>query len=176
MEEDPSTAIELGPAPTAIANAFEELFRREYATVVRSCRAITRSTGTAEEAAQEGFARALQRWDRVRHHDNPAAWVTLTALRFAVRQEQRDRRRHSLAPAWSPADGASGVDPDLVRALGALSTGQREAVVLHHLLGLPVAEVAEVLRVSAGTVKTQLHRGRARLAELLAVPDEEVER
>lgn len=175
MDEDPSATIELGSTPTVVADGFEALFRREYAAVVRSCRAITGSTGTAEEAAQEGFARALQRWDHVRDHANPAAWVALTALRFALRQHQRDRRRDALTPSWSPADGVDAVDPDLVRVLGLLSAGQRNAVVLHHLVGMPVADVAEVLGVSAGTVKTQLHRGRSRLAELLGEPDEEVD-
>jgi RNA polymerase sigma-70 factor (ECF subfamily) len=50
---------------------------------------------------------------------------------------------------------------DLANALRGLSLGQRQAVVLHHLVGLPVQEVAEQLGVPVGTVKARLSRGRA---------------
>ena len=55
----------------------------------------------------------------------------------------------------------------MIAALGRLPPRQREAIVLHHLAGYPVEEVAEQMSISAGTVKSMLSRGRARLAELL---------
>jgi DNA-directed RNA polymerase specialized sigma24 family protein len=51
--------------------------------------------------------------------------------------------------------------------------GQRQALVMHYLLGMPVREVAATLRVPAGTVKARLHRGRRALAAQL--DDEEVD-
>ena len=56
---------------------------------------------------------------------------------------------------------------DLYRALRALPVGQRQVLVLHHLAGLPVAEVAAELGLPAGTVKARLSRGRAALARRL---------
>ena len=56
---------------------------------------------------------------------------------------------------------------DLVRALRELSPMQREAVVLHHLADLPVAEVASILGTSRSAVTVHLHRGRKRLKTLL---------
>jgi RNA polymerase sigma-70 factor (ECF subfamily) len=91
---------------------------------------------------------------------------------MAVRSSRRRVRGESLAPAWGAATVAEPVDVDLLAAVDALPEGQRTAVVLHHLLDLPVAEVADVMGVRPGTVKTHLHRARNRLAEVLGEPVE----
>ena len=65
---------------------------------------------------------------------------------------------------------------DLYRALRELPRGQREAIVLHHLAQLPVAEVAAQLRVPVGTVKARLARGRAALARALGSASEQSDR
>ena len=93
-------------------------------------------------------------------------------MRLAIKQEGRRRKGAALVPAWSADRPEAAVDVDLQRAIAALSEGQRRAVVLHHLVDLPVDQVAEVLGISPGTVKTHLHRGRARLAEVLGEPEE----
>jgi RNA polymerase sigma-70 factor (ECF subfamily) len=61
----------------------------------------------------------------------------------------------------------------LMAALRVLPTAQREAIALHHLAGLPVAEVALTLGVPEGTVKARLARGRAALATLLSETTQE---
>ena len=58
-------------------------------------------------------------------------------------------------------------------ALRQLPAAQREAIALHHLADLPVAEVALTLGVPEGTVKARLARGRAALAALLTEPSKE---
>jgi RNA polymerase sigma-70 factor (ECF subfamily) len=153
---------------------FEALFRTEYPRVVAAVRWVAADDGAAQEAAQEAFCRALERWDRVSRHDHPGAWVQVTALRFAVHHRRRDEKRRSLAPAWSPPPDLATVDLDVIEAVAALPAGQRAAVVLHHLLDLSVDDAAAVLGVRAGTVKTQLHRARLRLADALgeARPEE----
>ena len=60
----------------------------------------------------------------------------------------------------------------LVEALGTLPVRQRQVIVLHHLVGLPVGEVAQTLRVPAGTVKSLLSRGRRALAARLVEAEE----
>jgi RNA polymerase sigma-70 factor (ECF subfamily) len=70
-----------------------------------------------------------------------------------------------------PERTVPGTSPDrvaLVQALRRLPRRTREAIVLHHIADLPVDEVAAVLGVSAGTVKSRLSRGRAALARHLA--------
>lgn len=63
---------------------------------------------------------------------------------------------------------------DLGVGLAGLSPKQRASVVLHHLAGWPVAEVAEALGCAEATVRVHLHRGRAALAEVLHENAEEV--
>jgi RNA polymerase sigma-70 factor (ECF subfamily) len=63
---------------------------------------------------------------------------------------------------------------DLHKALRVLPVGQREVIVLHHLVGLPVEEVARELGVPAGTVKSRLVRGRRALAQVLDTDRPEV--
>jgi RNA polymerase sigma-70 factor (ECF subfamily) len=58
---------------------------------------------------------------------------------------------------------------DFLKALQQLSLGQREALVLHHVVGLSVDEISDQLGVPAGTVKARLSRGRAALARRLGL-------
>ena len=58
-------------------------------------------------------------------------------------------------------------DVGLAEALAALPMGQRQALVLHYLVGMPVEEVAATQRVPSGTVKARLHHGRRALAARL---------
>jgi RNA polymerase sigma-70 factor (sigma-E family) len=130
----------------------------------------------AQDCLQEAFARAASRWRTVRSCDNPEAWVRRVAMNLAVDGHRRRGVRRRFAaqdrPALSvQAPGEAAVD--VVRAVGQLPVEQRQAVVLHHLLDLPVAEVARELGRSENTVKTQLARARARLAELLQVAEQE---
>ena len=72
--------------------------------------------------------------------------------------------------------GAFELGPDhvaIMAALAGLDRPQREVVVLHHLLDLPVAEIAATLGIAQGTVKSRLSRSRGRLAPLLREEERE---
>jgi RNA polymerase sigma-70 factor, ECF subfamily len=92
------------------------------------------------------------------------------ALRLAAMTARSLRRRaRALLRLHHPSE-LPDLTPDaidLYRALRALPFGQRQVLVLHHLAGLPVAEVAAELGLPAGTVKARLSRGRAALARRL---------
>ena len=155
---------------------FDEVFEQEYARLVRVARLIVGDDGRAREIVQESFARALVRWDRVGGYDSPAAWLLTVTVRQAVRA--RSHRWREVPPDAGRPEGAARGPADAVEAsvliqqgLAGLSPQQRAVVVLHHLEDLSVAEVADRLGVRPGTVKTQLSRARARLAEVLGEPD-----
>ena len=120
------------------------------------------------------------RWRRLAAYEAPEAWVRRVALRLAADRARRARRRVAallrLRPPPQPAVELSADALDLAGALRKLSVGQRQAIVLHHLIGLPVTEVAGQLGVPVGTVKTRLARGRAALARHLTVNEDEVVR
>ena len=67
-----------------------------------------------------------------------------------------------------------GAEPGLQRRTAALPMGQRQVIVLHHLVGLPVDEIARQLRLPSGTVKSHLTRGRKSLARRLGLATAEV--
>jgi RNA polymerase sigma-70 factor (ECF subfamily) len=137
--------------------------------------ALTGDPTEARDHVQEAFVRAWTRWTYVSGLDDPEGWVRRVAHNLAVSRWRRARR---LVLGRAP-DAAVPFDDEqhaVVIALAALPRQQREAIVLHHLVGLPVAEVADQLHVPVGTVKSWLSRGRRQLADLLspAVATEEV--
>lgn len=154
------------------ADDFDELYRAHYGNVVAMAYALTGDLAEAQDLAQEGFCRAWQRWGRVAGYDDPLAWVRRVVANLATSRWRRlmVARRHLRReqPGEVPALGPDHVA--LVVALRALPETQRRAIVLHHLVDLPVAEVARELGVAVGTVKSWLHRGRAALAAKLTEP------
>ena len=130
----------------------------------------TGSIAEAQDVVQEAFCRALPRWETISTYDDPAAWVRKVAWNLATSRWRRVRRLTGLS--HPDADRATPAPtPDRVAlqiALGSLPARQRQAVVLHYLGGLPIAEIAEITGAAEGTVKSWLHRARAALAERLA--------
>jgi RNA polymerase sigma-70 factor (ECF subfamily) len=144
-----------------------ELYDASYRRLVGQLTAVTGSREEAEDVVQEAFARALLHARDLAHLENPEAWLRTVAVNHARSRWRRLRRFAGLLPdlvqdAPAETDTAAGVD--LLVALRSLPVGQREAIALHHLAGLPVHEVAATLHVPTGTVKARLARGRAALA------------
>jgi RNA polymerase sigma-70 factor (ECF subfamily) len=154
----------------AVAQAYRAYYRRLVAIVY----AATGDYADAQDVVQEAYAAALDRPQRFRAVADPQAWLCTVALNFARQRWRRRQFLHHLLrtgrldPSNEQVPGASADLVDLVRALRQLSRPTRETLVLHHLLDLPVAAVAEELGVSVGTVKSRLSRGRAALGDLLA--------
>jgi RNA polymerase sigma-70 factor, ECF subfamily len=126
--------------------------------------------GDAEDAVQEAYARAWQRWNRVGTYADPEGWVRTVAYRIAVSSWRKARNRLLAHGRHGPADDVPALGPehlDLVDALRTLTPDQRRAVVLHHLVGLTVEEVAAEVGAATGTVKSRLTRGRRALADRL---------
>jgi RNA polymerase sigma-70 factor (ECF subfamily) len=161
------------PAPAAArsdAADFDELYQSRYGDVVAMLHALLGDLGEAQDLAQEAFCRAWQRWATVSGYDEPLAWIRRVAMNLATSRWRRLRVARAHLRRERPTD-VPGLGPDhvaLVAALRRLPTDQRRAIVLHHLVDLPVAEVAHELQVAVGTVKSWLHRGRAALAAHLA--------
>lgn len=156
---------------------FRSFFADEQGPLLRYCWGLTLDRESASDVAQEAMARAWAEWERFDSDDHARAWLRTVALNLVRSRWRRDRTAASttLAPV-ATGGAAEPVDPDLVAALRSLPERQREAVVLHHLGDLSVADCAEVMGASVPTVKSHLQRGRARLAELLGVDDAEVPR
>lgn len=156
--------------PDAAAR-FDRLYDESFRRLVGQVTALTGDVGESQDVCQEAFVRAWQRWDRVAGLDAPEAWVRRVALRLAVSRWRRARTRAAALARSGPVPDVPalhGDRVDLARAMRTLPAAQREALVLHHVAGLAVAEVAAQVGCPEGTVKARLSRGRRALAARLA--------
>ena len=148
----------------------EELFSVAFDRLVRELTTVTGSRAEAEDVVADAFLQALRHWGRVSSFEDPVAWVRKVAYNRAhTRWRRQQVLQRPLPGLVRPAhvDTLPGPDADLQQALLVLPARQREVVVLHHLSGLSVEDVAVTLGVSVGTVKSSLSRGRARLLDVL---------
>lgn len=144
----------------------------------------------AQDLVQDTFLRAHRGWEGFRRGTNGRAWLfTICRNRFLRKEEQRGRRAEvlesetdadveSLAATAVFSEVRANMDPEtaffdsfvdreVLDALDALPTPFREAVVLSDLEGLSYPEIAEVLELPTGTVKSRLFRGRRLLQQAL---------
>lgn len=148
--------------------SFEAFYVRVGARVHRAVAVGTGNSDLAADATEEAMVRAYERWDQVSGMKNPDGWVYVTAMNWA-RNWLRRGKYWSNAPV--PELGVTDPDtpdPQLVAALRNLPFSQREAIVARFLLDMSEAQMAEVLGVAKGTVKSRLHRGLATLKKDLS--------
>lgn len=157
-------------AEEADSNDFAGFYTASATRVVGYLYVVLGSVAEAEDAAQEAYTRAWLRWSQLRGYDDPEAWVRTVAFRVAMSSWHKAKNRLTAHRRSTGAAGAAHV-PDLspdrlavVDALRRIPAEQRRALVLFHLLGLTVAEIADETGVPAGTVKARLSRGRKALA------------
>lgn len=148
-----------------------ELYEGCYRRLVGQLFAICGNRGEAEDAVQEAFVKAVEKPRRFAQLDNPEAWLRTVALNVVRRRYRRANRFHGLLSRQVvPVTTTTGMSADrvaLVEGLRQLPYEQREAIALHHIVDLPVREIAVQLGVPEGTIKARLTRGRARLAPLV---------
>jgi RNA polymerase sigma factor (sigma-70 family) len=150
---------------------FDTFYRGTWQRVVTFLYAVSGDLAEAQDVTQEAYARCWQRWSVVSGYGDPEAWVRTVGFRLYLNRWRKARnrltayRRHGVDQPISPPSEATVA---LVAALRKLSAAQRQAVVLHHLLDLPVDEVARQTGTSASNVKARLVKGRQVLGTLLA--------
>jgi RNA polymerase sigma-70 factor (ECF subfamily) len=125
---------------------------------------ILRDPGLAEDALQNALVLAWRRLPKLREPDRFEAWIHRILVHACYDEFQR-ARSWATAIRVLPADGPSIPDgsatvadrDELERAFRRLTLEQRAVFVLHHYLGLPLVEVAELLEIPAGTARSRLH-------------------
>ena len=153
------------------AEGFDAFYTGTNRRVLHQMYAMTGNLADAQDLVQEAYARAWQRWGAVAEYDDPEAWVRTVAWRLAASRWRKTRNGLAAMVRQGPPENTPEPSIDnvaLVTALKEIPEAQRRAIVLHHLGGLSVAEVASETGSPEGTVKARLARGRAALAELLA--------
>jgi RNA polymerase sigma-70 factor (ECF subfamily) len=140
---------------------------------------ILRDPGLAEDALQNALVLAWRRLPKLREPDRFEAWIHRILIHACYDESRRSKQWRTsvqILPLHAPSipDGSSAfADRDEIeRAFRFLSLEQRAVFVLHHYLGLPLVEIAELLEIPAGTVRSRLHYALAGLRQALtAVPE-----
>jgi RNA polymerase sigma factor (sigma-70 family) len=136
---------------------FEMFYRESWESVYRVLAVLLRDANLAAEATDEAMTRAFERWTSVSQHSNPIGWVYVVGRNWAF-TELRKRRRE---PAHQPEVAIAAVERDVTldQAVAALPIRLREVIVLHYLVDLTHSDIARMLRIPEGTVKSRLSRG-----------------
>src|SRR6476619_7222248 len=159
--------------------AFAVLVHQVSDTLYTVAHRILRDTGLAEDALQNALVLAWRQLPHLREADSFEAWIHRILVHACYDEVQRSRQ-------WSanvrvlPVEGPTTPDEtsvvaardELERAFRRLPVDQRAVFVLHHYLGLPLVEIAEMLEIPAGTARSRLHYATRGLRDALTVEPE----
>lgn len=161
-------------------SAAGELFERYASAILRFADRLLGNRAAAEEVTQEVFVKVISRAYQYDGRAEVTSWLFAIAAN-ACRDRRRRERRATIVPLETipePSQKGDGVEAGLLqrekreavrRALSGLSEEQREVLVLARYHGLPYAEIASVLGISVGAVKTRVFRAvenlKARFSE-----------
>jgi RNA polymerase sigma-70 factor (ECF subfamily) len=145
--------------------AFESLVRAYQAQVFRFVRHLVGEAGLAEDITQETFLRVYRRLGSFRFQSKFSTWLFQVARNAATDELRRRQRRARLAEVAPAPDPPSAPDAraELRAALADLPPALRESLVLVEVFGFPYRDVADVLGVPVGTVKSRVFHARQRL-------------
>ena len=160
--------------------ALDQLLRRHYDRIHAVCRRIAGGTRDADDAAQEAMISIVRGLPRFDGRSAFSTWVYRIATNAALDELRRRRRRPSLHVVTDDHDQPEPADPMAERHLEGIAEREaidaalddlpeefRVAVVLRDVADLDYAEIAAVLDVPIGTVKSRIARGRGQLADQL---------
>jgi RNA polymerase sigma-70 factor (ECF subfamily) len=166
--------------------AFHELYQKYHKRVYAICFRMTQNASESEDLTQDVFIRLFRTVGSFRGESAFTTWlyrltVNLVLMHFRKRKRRLDRiNEKGEVPAYI-VPGSQ--DPKRMRivdrillseVITKLPKGYRQAVIWHDIQGLQHREIAEARGRSVGTSRSQLHKGRAMLRELIAGPSQQV--
>ena len=166
-------------ADRTLDREFEERLRDSSALAFSIAYGVLRNREDAEDVAQDAFARAYRRFDQLRDRERFRAWLTRMTWRLAIDRWRADHRRRAreLTSVPDKNDQIEATTEDVVaarersaivwRAIDDLPDKLRIVVVLAAIEGHDVKEVARLLEIPDGTVKSRLFVARRTLADCL---------
>ena len=148
-------------------DSFDDWFRAEHPRVLSAVLIVCAGdVAKAEDATNDAFVTAYEKWNDVAAMDSPRAWVTKVAINRAKRSFVRRRTHMPLTNDDSTllgVDDDAAADHELWAAVARLSVRQRAAVVLRYVEDLPQAAIADALDIAPGTVAATLSHARRNL-------------
>lgn len=177
-------------ADAELRTSFQEEALPHLDAVYRFALRLAGSPDAAEDLVQETFLRAFRAWDQYTPGTRAKSWLFTICRNVFLRQRERGQRHDEIVtenaarapgtpepvnPLWGSLRGVdpegeffeSIVDERIFAAIDALPEEFRSAVVLSDMEGLPYEEIARLMGVPLGTVKSRLYRGRRQLQKVL---------
>ena len=152
--------------------AFSTLVREARSSMYAAALAITRNEQDALDAVQEAILRSWDKLTSLRECQYVKTWMVRIAIRCASSIARKRRPNSPLIEEIPAPKSDLARRMDVRRAVDGLDEKTRICTVLYYLEDTSVAEIARMLAVSEGTVKSRLHRARAKLKEVLSGYDE----
>src|SRR6266849_1163698 len=158
---------------------FEQLLAECGPLAYRVARGVLRNTADAEDVAQEALLRAYRRFDRPRDRNRFRAWLVRIAFRLALDRLRSGKRRQQRDTLWSQPEyqpsatnaedlaASNEFQAHLENALAELPEKLRLVLLLAAMEGHTIDEIASMLGISTGTVKSRIFYARRQLAEKL---------
>ena len=148
--------------------------KERQTSLLRAARVICFDAQNAEDVLQEALADVYERWQKVKEHENPEAYVMRVMVsKHADMRRKWLRKQQSNETSWELAENIRAISDQsddvaqrlLVQsALKTLNGTQRAVLVLVYEYGLVLREVAKILELPVGTVASHLARGKAAVA------------
>ena len=170
-------------ASTDLAREFEVRLVESSTLAVRVAYSVLRNREDAEDVAQEAFAKAYRSFSQLRDRERFRAWLVRMTWRMALDRQRSNRRRvarEDHADLWLPPSGGRLTEAasnelesreraeHLWRAIDGLSEKLRMVIVLAGIQGHDIKEVAALLDLPEGTVKSRLFAARQQLKDALS--------
>ena len=187
MKEGPRLAIHSAVLMTDPnqTHVFERVVRPHFDRLYRLAWRLTGSKAEAEDLFQELLIKAFGMLDQVVKIEEPGSWLCRVMYNLFVDQHRRftRQRMHLVDEGHLPGEGLVGLPGDsdpvadnerieklkhLDAALAQLSEDHRIIVLLHDTEGYKLTEIEEITGTPVGTIKSRLHRARARLRQILS--------
>ena len=153
--------------------AMGALYRAHASRVYTVVRRLAGDDALAEDLAQDAWIRAFRKLELFRGDSSFGTWMYRLATNMALNRLRRRGRRDEVEREADIVHAAGSLDEAVInqrmlaQALDRLPPGYRQVLVLHDVEGRTHEEIAEMLGVAPGTSKSQLHKARARMRELL---------
>ncbi len=162
-------------AQAGSVDAFERLYRKHGRRVYAVCLRMVSDPDRAEELMQDAFVRAWNAIGSFQHKSAFGTWLHRLAINVVLSDMRAEKRRSSRELLPGELDEfereVGGAMPDtrvdLERAIATLPNGAKEVLILHDIEGYRYREIAELIGVAEGTVKSQLSRARRLVREAL---------
>ncbi len=154
--------------------SFDAFFRAEHHRLAALATVLCGDRETGRDVAQEALTRTFREWDRVSRLERPGGWTRRVVVNLA-----RDHGRHLAVQsrrlpelanriAGDCAADDAPLDAEMWAAVAMLPARQRTAIALFYIGDRSISDVAAVMAVHEGTVKTSLHKARSHLRRLLS--------